>query len=334
LPHHAAGYSINRWGCQRRQLRASYRIPPAVCRGGGVLRTLVCWVLCSVLTTCCCLRCVLGVCYLPPLPRTGAKHTVPGARYSTAALGAWLTAHAFAVLRTNTLARRCCVYAQRGVYPPNEFSAVQKYGLTMLVTTDTGLQDYLANVLKQIRSTHLCCGLVVVLPPPPSPPWLLLLRRPGLTALYAAAGRACIAAWLMAHMLQKIVLVVTGVDSGETLERWSFDIEADKEVTQDGCAPAHPGPAACSGCWQELLCAEEHMMCSVLVPWQPGQAREAGEGDHEGDPVHHPPDHCLGHVLADAGGSLCAPSLAVSGVCDRCAGDRCVGGGAARGRQL
>ena len=42
--------------------------------------------------------------------------------------------------------------------------------------------------------------------------------------------------YLMAHMLQKVVVVVTGVDSAETLERWSFDIEADKEVTADGPA--------------------------------------------------------------------------------------------------
>ena len=88
---------------------------------------------------------------------------------------------------------------QRGVYPPSEFSAVQKYGLQLLVTTDTGLQEYIGNVLKSVRD------------------------------------------WLMAHMLQKIVLVVSGVDSGETLERWTFDIEADKEITADGCAGPFSG---------------------------------------------------------------------------------------------
>ena len=40
----------------------------------------------------------------------------------------------------------------------------------------------------------------------------------------------------MAHALQKVVVVVTGVTTGETLERWAFDIQADKEVTEEGGA--------------------------------------------------------------------------------------------------
>jgi mitotic spindle assembly checkpoint protein MAD2 len=47
--------------------------------------------------------------------------------------------------------------------------------------------------------------------------------------------------WLMVHALQKVVVVVTGVTTGETLERWAFDIEADKEVTADG-GPVHEKP--------------------------------------------------------------------------------------------
>lgn len=47
----------------------------------------------------------------------------------------------------------------------------------------------------------------------------------------------------MIHALQKVVVVVTGVSSGETLERWAFDIEADKEVTEGG-GPVHEKPMA------------------------------------------------------------------------------------------
>lgn len=32
-------------------------------------------------------------------------------------------------------------------------------------------------------------------------------------------------AWLMARSIQKLVLVVKGVESKETLERWVFDVE-------------------------------------------------------------------------------------------------------------
>eukprot|EP00439_Symbiodinium_sp_Y106_P071257 s241_g12.t1 len=40
---------------------------------------------------------------------------------------------------------------QRGVYPPENFTSVAKYGLSILVTKDKGLQEYLGEVLKQLR---------------------------------------------------------------------------------------------------------------------------------------------------------------------------------------
>ncbi|GAM22816.1 hypothetical protein SAMD00019534_059910 [Acytostelium subglobosum LB1] len=39
---------------------------------------------------------------------------------------------------------------QRGIYPPETFTRVAKYGLSILVTADQGLKDYLDNVLKQL----------------------------------------------------------------------------------------------------------------------------------------------------------------------------------------
>jgi hypothetical protein len=39
---------------------------------------------------------------------------------------------------------------QRGIYPPESFAKVQKYGLQMLVTSDNGLQKYLQQVLSQL----------------------------------------------------------------------------------------------------------------------------------------------------------------------------------------
>lgn len=40
---------------------------------------------------------------------------------------------------------------QRGVYPPETFSRVSKYGLTMLMSTDPAVQRYLRAVLAQMR---------------------------------------------------------------------------------------------------------------------------------------------------------------------------------------
>jgi len=40
---------------------------------------------------------------------------------------------------------------QRDVYPPDEFSSVKKYGLTVLMAQDAELRKYLDEVLKQMR---------------------------------------------------------------------------------------------------------------------------------------------------------------------------------------
>jgi mitotic spindle assembly checkpoint protein MAD2 len=44
---------------------------------------------------------------------------------------------------------------QRGIYPPETFTRVEKYGLGMLVTKEDGLKNYLNNVLKQLKGTVL-----------------------------------------------------------------------------------------------------------------------------------------------------------------------------------
>lgn len=39
---------------------------------------------------------------------------------------------------------------QRGIYPPEEFERVTKYGAPLMITTDKGLKEYIKNVLGQI----------------------------------------------------------------------------------------------------------------------------------------------------------------------------------------
>lgn len=41
---------------------------------------------------------------------------------------------------------------QRGIYPPESFTSVAKYGLSLLVTSDEGLKTYLAQVLRQVAA--------------------------------------------------------------------------------------------------------------------------------------------------------------------------------------
>jgi len=40
---------------------------------------------------------------------------------------------------------------QRGIYPPESFTRKQEYGLTMLVSTDAKVKEYLTNVLGEIK---------------------------------------------------------------------------------------------------------------------------------------------------------------------------------------
>lgn len=80
---------------------------------------------------------------------------------------------------------------QRGIYGPEQFKQIKKYGLAILVTTDPGLSSYLQSVTQQLSS------------------------------------------WLIKGELQKLVLAITGLDSGEVLERWQFDIETDMGAVHD-----------------------------------------------------------------------------------------------------
>jgi len=77
---------------------------------------------------------------------------------------------------------------QRGLYPPDTFKRVSKYGLTILISSDEGLNAYISQVMGQLNK------------------------------------------WLLSNDLEKLVLVITGADSGQTLERWVFNVETtDKE---------------------------------------------------------------------------------------------------------
>ncbi|XP_014304531.1 LOW QUALITY PROTEIN: mitotic spindle assembly checkpoint protein MAD2A-like [Myotis lucifugus] len=58
------------------------------------------------------------------------------------------------------------IFYQRGIHPSETFTRVQKYGLTLLVTTDPALTKYLSNVMEQLKNRLYKCSvqkLVVVI---------------------------------------------------------------------------------------------------------------------------------------------------------------------------
>eukprot|EP00644_Phytophthora_capsici_P008027 jgi/Phyca11/20125/fgenesh1_pg.PHYCAscaffold_58_\ len=94
---------------------------------------------------------------------------------------------------------------QRGVYPAESFKQVRKYGLNMLVTDDDKLNDFFANFLQQLSS-------------PTSPTFAF--------------------DWLLKGEVQKLVLVITGIETQEVLERWAFEVHADNSTNESGSPPA------------------------------------------------------------------------------------------------
>ncbi|GMI46866.1 hypothetical protein TrCOL_g13214 [Triparma columacea] len=74
---------------------------------------------------------------------------------------------------------------QRGIYAPSSFRRESKYGLTVLVSEDEGLQKYIDNVMGGVED------------------------------------------WLREGMIERLVVVVGGEETGETLERWTFNINVD-----------------------------------------------------------------------------------------------------------
>ncbi|MGH0131908.1 UNVERIFIED_CONTAM: hypothetical protein FKN15_068451 [Acipenser sinensis] len=84
---------------------------------------------------------------------------------------------------------------QRGIYPPETFTRVTQYNLSILVTTDSKLKSYLNNVVVQLKE------------------------------------------WLFNCTVQKLVVVITCIETNEVLERWQFDIECDKSAKDSANCP-------------------------------------------------------------------------------------------------
>lgn len=56
-----------------------------------------------------------------------------------------------------TLMRYSILY-QRGIYPPEDFKMVKKYGLTLFTSADESLERYIQSVMKQVQGEPLVHG--------------------------------------------------------------------------------------------------------------------------------------------------------------------------------
>jgi mitotic spindle assembly checkpoint protein MAD2 len=86
------------------------------------------------------------------------------------------------------------VLYQRGIYPPEDFKVVKKYGLNVLVTTDEEVKNYIKRIMGQLsRTPHYCRA-----------------NSPG---------------WMKDGKISKLVMAIVSKDTGEVLERWQFDVQ-------------------------------------------------------------------------------------------------------------
>lgn len=113
---------------------------------------------------------------------------------------------------------------QRGIYPPETFTRVNHYDMSLLITTDCNLKKYLSDVVSQLRGTLVWFRTQIC--------WF---QGSTVSAAYVLCVNFSVlwhSEWLNACTVKKLVLVVTCLETNEVLERWQFDIECDKTAKE------------------------------------------------------------------------------------------------------
>lgn len=120
---------------------------------------------------------------------------------------------------------------QRGIYPIEDFHAVKKYGLNMLVTSDDQVKAYIKKIMSQLNK------------------------------------------WMVGQKISKLVIVFTGKETGENVERWQFDVQLNKPVRKtpssssrttagDENSTAAPSTAATQG-QEEKSASDEEIQAAI-----------------------------------------------------------------------
>lgn len=94
------------------------------------------------------------------------------------------------------------------IYPADTFKRAQKYGTTILVTADEKLNDYLHKMMAQVEGKKFFAAI---------------LRKSDFLQF---------SDWLTTKTLQKLIVIIAAIETGEIVERWQFDIVASAEDDQ------------------------------------------------------------------------------------------------------
>ena len=192
----------------------------------------------------------------------------------------------------------CSILYNRAVYPEESFTKVKKYGLTMLLTQDEGVKNFIANLTSQLSGrfppTHLRSISLSLLD--------CSRMCSGLSVIGFVSLKLNVAEWLEAGKLQRIVLVIMSKATSEVLERWNFNIVTDAEVVEKGCATVTLIPNLLPSSYDpnQSILAGAHCVSHGLIASssnvRQGYQGEERQGDHEGDSSHHAPDRLLHHL--------------------------------------
>lgn len=119
-----------------------------------------------------------------------------------------------------------CILYQRGIYPAEDFDRISKYGLVLHVAKEEGLITYLKSVLSQLKgrlsARHAAPGDLLHMP--------CLLEADALHTWRRCLCLRVASEWLTSSEVQKLVVVVNGMESHEVLERWVFNVETAREA--------------------------------------------------------------------------------------------------------
>lgn len=87
--------------------------------------------------------------------------------------------------------------------------------MSLQLTSDPQLKNYLTDVVSQLKGFWTMCSCS----------FLLFSTSHCLLCV-------CVSEWLFECTVQKLVLVVTCIETNNVLERWQFDIECDKSAKE------------------------------------------------------------------------------------------------------
>lgn len=106
---------------------------------------------------------------------------------------------------------------QRGIYPGESFTSEQNYGITVLMSTDPKIKDFLCTVLTQLEGKCL-------VPSQFHANFFLLL-----------SFHFSISEWLQKDQVDKVSMIIKNVAADEVVECWDFKVTS--EPIMEGSDP-------------------------------------------------------------------------------------------------